>query len=167
MPTGNISLQQREILKATGHLPKPGYQALHVKLAFEVPRMMNSLPKNQHHIPVFHMGCFPTCSCLPENKTAWNSIIQSRQFNFTKGWKFDLTAGETALFWMNKRMQKPLFHTHPYLSGLASQSQQRISNIPEFTCGSQRTRGHHFIQHTPAQEPQGDGLYLFMFLIAP
>lgn len=60
-------------------------------------------------------------------------------------------------FEKNKWMQKPLFPTQPCLRGLARPSQQRISNILEFTLGDKSTKRYHLAQ--PAfQEPQGDGL---------
>lgn len=114
-------------------------------------------------------GLLPHCRsvCVSENRTAWNSIRQSRQFKFTKGLEiWPHSWRKLHCFEQNKRMQKPLCPTHPWLSGLASHFQQRISNIPEFTRGSESTRGHNFAQHA-CQEPQGGGLYLLVFLIAP
>lgn len=140
---GKIPLQQREIfLKVTGHLLKPGYQALYVNWVSKVPRMMDYLPQSQHYLCVTHTVAFPLSLCLPEIRTGTR---QSRWFNFTKGWKFDLTAGETALGLIRTEEGRNLSLPPTPTSGLASQFQQRIFNSPVFTQGSQRTRigGRH------------------------
>lgn len=83
---GNIPLPQREILRVTGHLLKPGYQALHVnKWGPAVPRMLNYLPQSQAHIPAPMQVAFPLQLWMSETRTG---IRQSRQFNFMKNYSW-------------------------------------------------------------------------------
>lgn len=62
--------------------------------------MIHFLPKSQPHMHVPDMGCFPTVDLSVCLKTELPETVLDKADNLSlrKGWKFDLTAGETALF---------------------------------------------------------------------